>query len=75
MSRLCLVLVLSAAAGGGCVTPGLQHVSAGFTGCTPENNVISNVKGLGATWNATCNGKKYLCTSLNNQTSCAPAVD
>jgi hypothetical protein len=75
MSKLCVVLALSVTASG-CVSTGiLQLESAGFTGCTPENNEISNIKGLGSYWNATCNGKKYLCTSLKSQASCALAVD
>ena len=45
----------------------LKTVSAGYTGCAPEDNVLSNVApkpdGSG-TWNATCNGKTYLCSAV-----------
>jgi hypothetical protein len=42
----------------------LKLISAGHTGCTPEQLTISNVQGPGATlWNATCNGKTYLCSA------------
>jgi hypothetical protein len=73
----------------GCVTPGspmvtnsLQMISAGHTGCLPEDNQISNAKmnldGSG-TWNATCRGKAYLCSaflgvSKSESYSCAPAA-
>jgi len=72
-----------------CVTPGsammtnaLQMVSAGHTGCLPEENQIANVKanldGSG-TWNATCKGKAYLCSafqgvSKSESYSCAPVA-
>lgn len=59
----------------------LKMVSAGHTGCMPEENVISNVAssldGTG-TWNATCKGKVYLCSAApagNAEAySCAPAA-
>lgn len=58
-----------------------QMISAGHTGCLPEENVISNAKlstnGSG-TWNATCRGKTYLCsTYVSGNTdiySCAPVA-
>jgi hypothetical protein len=62
------------------VTDRLKLVSAGHTGCSPDENEISNVTakpdGSGM-WNATCKGKRYLCTSigLTGNTaafSCAP---
>jgi hypothetical protein len=72
-----------------CVTPNspmmtnaLQMVSAGHTGCLPEENQISNVKmaldGSG-TWNATCKGRAYLCSaflgaSKSESYSCAPVA-
>ena len=46
-----------------------QALSAHYTGCVPQENVISNtvVKphggGTSTTWNATCNGKIYSCGS------------
>jgi hypothetical protein len=64
------------------VTSALQMVSAGHTGCLPEENQISNVKmnldGSG-TWNATCKGKAYLCSaflgvSKSESYSCAPVA-
>ena len=57
-------------------------VSAGHTGCMPEDNVISNVvanlDGSG-TWNATCKGRVYLCSAVgsvgNSESySCAPVA-
>jgi hypothetical protein len=60
----------------------LKMVSAGHTGCMPDENVISNVvanlDGSG-TWNATCKGKTYLCSvvgSVGNSESfsCAPVA-
>lgn len=64
------------------VTSGLQMISAGHTGCLPADNAISNTKmnldGSG-TWNATCNGRLYLCSAFkgvnpSDSYSCAPAV-
>jgi hypothetical protein len=47
----------------------LKIVSAGHTGCMPEDNVLSNVvanpDGSG-TWNATCKGKAYLCSAVRS---------
>src|SRR4051812_3559959 len=60
----------------------LRTVSAGYTGCMPEENILSNIKpnpdGSG-TWNATCKGKTYLCSAIatvDNSVSfhCAPAA-
>ena len=60
----------------------LQLVSAGYTGCLPADNELSNVtthaNGDGL-WNATCKGKTYLCTAAGSvggseSFSCAPAV-
>ena len=60
------------------VTRQLQMISAGHTGCLPEDNKLSNVNmnldGSG-TWNATCKGRVYLCSSAAGQGesfSCAP---
>jgi hypothetical protein len=53
----------------GCAsTPELQDVSAGYTGCLPDENQITNLKqSLGVTtWNATCKGKIYLCSAVGN---------
>jgi hypothetical protein len=47
----------------------LQLVSAGYTGCMPGENVLSNVApnadGSGI-WNATCKDKVYLCTAVSS---------
>jgi hypothetical protein len=45
-------------------TSQLKLISAGHTGCTPDELTISNVQGLGSMWNATCNGKIYLCSGI-----------
>jgi hypothetical protein len=60
----------------------LKTVSAGRTGCTPDQVAISNRAqtggrlGTGETWNATCNGQVYLCSALVGlrETSCMPAA-
>jgi len=60
----------------------LRMISAGHTGCLPEENDILNVKvnldGTG-TWNAMCKAKTYLCSAvptLNSGTAyaCAPVA-
>ncbi|WP_193164868.1 hypothetical protein [Microbulbifer hainanensis] len=63
------------------MTDHLQIISAGHTGCMPKDNVIeiihigNNNEGI---WTASCQGKRYLCSSaggLEGQSnSCAPAV-
>jgi len=70
---------------GGCtamVVNQLKTVSAGHTGCAPDDNVITNIKAGadgGGTWNATCNGKVYLCSGVGSghaeSFSCAAAVN
>jgi len=61
----------------------LQLVSAGHTGCLPDDNQISNVSAStdgSATWNATCKGKIFLCSAVGSagsnaeSYSCAPAA-
>jgi hypothetical protein len=59
----------------------LQVASAGHTGCMPVDNAISNdgVVTNGQIWNATCNGKLYLCSAVtfggsSASVSCAPAA-
>lgn len=60
----------------------LKFVSAGHTGCLPDENEISNVNLIpdgSGTWNATCLGKVYLCSaaaSVGNSESysCAPVA-
>ncbi len=58
----------------------LKLISAGHTGCLPDDNEITNVSskadGSGI-WNATCKGRTYLCTAVgsvgNSESfSCAP---
>lgn len=57
----------------------LKTVSAGHTGCLPQDNVISNVNAKldgSGTWNATCKGRTYLCSASGGDTeaySCALA--
>ena len=60
----------------------LKAMSAGYTGCLPDNNevaVISYDTNGHMLWNATCKGKKYLCstvsTTRSDVSSCAPAVE
>ena len=66
-------IILALLAVTACVSTGqLKLISAGHTGCTPEQLTISNVQGLGATmWNATCNGKTYLCSGVSTGKSSA----
>lgn len=60
----------------------LKIVSAGHTGCLPEENEISNVKASldgSGTWNATCKGQVYLCSAVatvgNSESyNCAPVA-
>jgi len=46
----------------------LKLVSAGYTGCMPEENALSNIKANpdeSGTWNAACKGKMYLCSAVS----------
>jgi hypothetical protein len=59
----------------------LKTISAGHTGCAPADNELSNVNDApnSVTWNATCNGKVYLCTGVSDLSnartySCAPVA-
>ena len=76
MATVILGALLGATA---CVsTDNLKLISGGHTGCTPDHLTISNVQGLGSMWNATCNGKTYLCSGVatgksSAEFSCAPA--
>ena len=65
------------------VTRQLQIVSAGHTGCLPEDNQLSNINASAdgsGTWNATCKGKVYLCSAISSagsnseSYSCAPVA-
>ena len=46
----------------------LKTVSAGYTGCLPDENQVSNINATaaGTTWNAKCKSKSkiYLCSSV-----------
>ena len=73
---------LSAPAKSSAMERDLQLASAGHTGCLPGDNEISNsnvsLSGTG-TWNATCKGRIYLCSSVSSgnqafEYSCAPAA-
>ena len=61
----------------------MKIVSAGHTGCLPDDNELSNVSLSGdgsGLWNATCKGKVYLCSAVgsggsNSESfSCAPVA-
>jgi len=59
--------------------PKLRAVSAGYTGCLPADNEVTNYSPhLGVTtWNASCKGKTYLCSAVGNSEDsttvhCAP---
>jgi hypothetical protein len=82
----CLLLVSFTSASTASTSSGvigfLQVVSAGHTGCLPQDNVITNVNinhaGSG-TWIATCLGANYVCSEVNalgnsGSFSCAPAA-
>jgi hypothetical protein len=90
MSRISVLMVLLSVAGctaianSPIVTRQLKIVSAGHTGCLPEENeltnIIANADGSG-TWNATCKGKVYLCSGVSSPASssesysCAPVAN
>jgi len=80
-TTLVISLALGALLGGCASTSLMQATSAGYTGCQPQANQISNVKsGLNTLlWNASCQGKTYLCSEVSDakgrwQASCAPAA-
>jgi hypothetical protein len=77
--------VLAATACQSTIENNLKTISAGHTGCTPEQLTISNHQHIGTfgsdeTWNATCNGKVYLCSGVGagpssvGTYSCAPVA-
>lgn len=83
--RLPVLTAVALVATTGCaaISPDLlKTVSAGHTGCTSDQVVISNraetggFLKTGVTWNATCNGQVYLCSALTDlsEASCAPAA-
>lgn len=55
----------------------LKAASAGHIGCAPEQMTVANrrLSGDVLLWDATCNGKTYLCSQVMSTTqySCAPA--
>ena len=62
----------------------LKMVSAGHTGCLPDDNELSNISLSGdgsCVWNATCKGKVYLCSAVGfaggslESFSCAPVAN
>jgi len=75
-------LALVATTGCAISTDQLKTVSAGRTGCTPDQVAITNraqtggLVGTGETWNATCNGQVYLCSARVGlrDPSCTPAA-
>jgi hypothetical protein len=74
MHKAVVVLIAMAAGTSGCLSVNspivqekLKTVSAGYTGCAPDDNVLSNVvasRDGSGTWNATCKGKTYLCSAI-----------
>ena len=63
------------------ITEHLQTISAGHTGCLPQDNDITVITMGGdgsGVWTAVCMGKRYLCSSAGGTNgssySCAPAV-
>ena len=48
-----------------------QQTSAGFTGCEPADNAITDVTNHG--WHATCKDKTYICTGYDRY-ACAPVA-
>jgi hypothetical protein len=87
--RTAVLVATTLAITSGCVAPPsssafmrrMKIVTAGHTGCLPDANDISNVTrdfGGTGTWNATCNGKLYLCSAVvlgdSVSSSCAPSV-
>jgi len=84
-ASICVLGLSSSCASAGNLLPGdlrdLQIVSAGYTGCLPQDNALSNVNIIGAkgTWNASCLGKTYLCSEIDYllksmSYSCAPVA-
>ena len=86
-----LIAVISVSAISGCVaiSPNspvlakqLKIVSAGHTGCLPDENELSNINANpdgNGTWMATCKGRAYLCSGVasvqgSESFSCAPFV-
>lgn len=70
----CLLLPLLLS---GCTTVGkMQSASAGPTGCSPQAIEISNHQsGFNSpeTWEAKCDGKKYICSAFGFSVNCSPS--
>jgi hypothetical protein len=58
----------------------LKTISAGHTGCLPDENEIDNVSyspSSSSIWNATCRGKVYVCSAVasgskSESSTCTP---
>jgi hypothetical protein len=78
----CVVFVGVALTTAACQSMGenrLKTISAGYTGCTPDQLTITKLDGThfggNEMWNATCNGKVYLCSGeVSGDHSCAPVA-
>ncbi len=61
------------------LTPDLQRLSAGKSGCPPEGMTISDaqVGAARASWTATCQGKQYCCAAEDTfrAVSCVITMD
>jgi len=79
LQNVCLLLVTLPGVTA-CVTDELKTATAGHVGCIPEQITISNrhIEAGGQLWDATCNGKTYLCSVVatgksSEEYSCALA--
>ncbi len=73
-----IVLLLACLATTGCASVATaQRLTAGATGCRPDDVVVTNLKQPGtsaAIWEATCKEKKYIC-SFSITTQCTAAQE
>jgi hypothetical protein len=57
----------------------LQDITSGHVGCLPDHIEISNAHWMksvkGQTWYATCQGKRFLCSSYAGDTACTIVAD
>jgi hypothetical protein len=61
--------------GSACATPAmLRDISSGHVGCLPDHIEVSNIHWMksvkGQIWEATCEGKRFLCSSYVGDTAC-----